>query len=103
MIMQVVGFGVILNDKLAGKVAAVLLGFLAYFLIQLGAFYKYSYQAAQSIIVAVSLFAIAGAFMSEHIDVLFHIQKISIFVILSIILLIDIILYFVDCWLYKWY
>ena len=99
-IIQVIGFEVNFDYDLIISLAIVLLGFLAYFLIQLGVFYKYSYHAAQTLLVVMSLIAIVIAFATEKINVTIEIGAISRELVLLIMVIIDGVIFAIDGKLY---
>lgn len=100
IMIQVIGFHVEYNMDVVIKIVCVMLGFLAYFLIQLGVFYKYSYHAAQSVLVAISFLAIAVGFIAEKIDLAQFVNHIEWPIIAVILLVINGVAYFIDTKLY---
>lgn len=99
--IQVVGFKVNFDYDLIINLAIVLLGFLAYFLIQLGVFYKYSYHAAQTLLVEMSIIAIVIAFATERINVNIEICTISRELVLLIMVIINGVIFAIDGKLYE--
>ena len=99
--VQTMGFGLTFETNLIIKIVSVLLLFLAYFMVQLGAFYKYSYHVAQSILVVISFIAIAVGFITENLHVSIAVKSFQWSVLLLAAVIVNIIIYAVDCKLYK--
>lgn len=99
-VIQTIGFNVEYNTDMLIKIASIILIFLLYFMVQLGVFYKYSYHAAQSILVIISFVAIVIGFITENIDLVKCFKNFDWSILLFIMAIINVIVYFIDTKLY---
>lgn len=101
VVIQTIGFNVEYSTDILIKIVCIILIFLLYFMLQLGVFYKYSYHAAQSILVVISFVAIAFGFITENIDLAKYFKNLDWSILLLIMVVINAIVYFVDTKLYN--
>lgn len=102
-VIQTIGFNVEYNTDMLIKIASIILIFLLYFMLQLGVFYKYSYHASQSILVIISFAVIVLGFITENIDLVKYCKNFKNFdwsILLFIMVIINVIVYFIDTKLY---
>ena len=69
-------------------------------MLQLGVFYKYSYHASQSILVIISFVAIVIGFITENIDLVKYFKNFDWSILLYIMVIINVVVYFIDTKLY---
>lgn len=99
-VIQVVVLKYTFSFELLKKLFVVLMLFMIYFLIQLGVFYKYSYFAAQLVLMVVFGIATAYGFIADNVDISFDYNSTGMNFFACILLSINIIIYFIDCHLY---